>query len=198
MAEKPTYYDVREDFWREHFSRSLDYDRFLEESDPIYSERWQAMADALPDLNEAQRERLSGHDRRLHVLAYVGAWCGDCVRALPMIKRIVENLGSADLKLIDRDESEALKDELRILGAMRVPMVVFLSEDFHEVMRVGDRTLTPYRRKHRIETGPACDTGLVAPSAEELEAEQDEWVDLFERVLLMLRLAPPLRERYKD
>ena len=33
---------------------------------------------------------------------------------------------------------------------------------------------------------------------EELSAERDEWVTIFERMLLMVRLAPPLRKRHGD
>ena len=34
--------------------------------------------------------------------------------------------------------------------------------------------------------------------AERLNAERDEWLAIIERMLLMVRLAPPLRERYGD
>ena len=50
----------------------------------------------------------------------------------------------------------------------------------------------------RTQLGPACDTGLVAPPPDELAAEIGEWVDLFERMHLMLRLSPHLRERHGD
>jgi hypothetical protein len=116
-----------------------------------------------------------------------------------MLKQIVEAVGTkASMRIMERDESERLRDELRILGAMRVPVAVFLSEDFHEVARVGDRMLTTYRRKLRTETGTACDPGVILPPGEELAAEQEEWVSTVERVLIMLRLSPPLRERYGD
>jgi len=102
------------------------------------------------------------------------------------------------VRFIERDVSEELQDELRVLGALRVPVVVFLSEDMHEIGRFGDRLLTAYCRKAERETGAACDAGLLPPSGEELVAEQGEWIDVFERMLLMLRLAPPLRARYGD
>jgi hypothetical protein len=116
-----------------------------------------------------------------------------------MLQRIAEACGpEVELRLIDRNASAELTDELRILGAMRVPMVVFLSEDWFEVGRFGDRLLTAYRAKAAREFGPACDSGIVAPPADQLAAEQEEWVGIFERMLLMLRLSPMLRERYGD
>jgi hypothetical protein len=135
----------------------------------------------------------------MNVLVYSGVWCGDCVRQGPMFRRVAEACGPrVRLRLVDRDASKALQDELRILGALRVPAVVFLSEDFHEIGRFGDRTLATYRAKAARELGPACDAGIVAPPPEQLAAEQEEWVAVFERMLLMLRLSPPLRARHGD
>ena len=48
------------------------------------------------------------------------------------------------------------------------------------------------------EIGPACETGIIPPSTEALAAELAEWCDFFERLQLMLRLAPMLRKRYED
>jgi len=115
-----------------------------------------------------------------------------------MIRRIAEACASATVRVIDRDVSEELKDELRILGAMRVPVVVFLTEEFMEIGRFGDRLLTVYRAKAERELGAACDTGLVAPPQDKLAAEQGEWLDIFERMLLMARLAPGLRQKHGD
>ena len=205
MTGKPKYRDKRASFWKEHFDLALPYNGYLEQGDPAHAAKWKNMAVALPALSKEQAARLKGFNRRLIVLVYSGIWCGDCVRQGPMIQAVAESVGTAaaggteiDLRFIERDASEELRDELRVLGALRVPVVVFLSEDFFEVGRFGDRLLTVYRRKAERETGAACDAGLVAPGKDELAAEQAEWVDIFERMLLMLRLAPPLRERHGD
>jgi hypothetical protein len=68
----------------------------------------------------------------------------------------------------------------------------------YEVGRFGDRTLSFYRLKSQRETGAACPTGLIAPLGSELAAELNDWVDVFERMLLMLRISALLRERYGD
>ena len=132
------------------------------------------------------------------MLCLSGIWCGDCVRSVPIVARLAETAGpSVDLRFVDRDAIPELRDELRVLGAMRVPVVVFLTEDFHEIGRFGDRPLTVYREKAATELGAACplpgsaDGGVLA-------AETDEWLDVFERMILMARLAPPLRARHGD
>jgi thiol-disulfide isomerase/thioredoxin len=196
---KPKYYDKRSEFWKGFFEQALSYDAYLKSSEADKSAKWSAMAEKVPAVDEQQKQRLSGPPRILNVLVYSGIWCGDCVRQGPMLQRIAEAAGdNVELRLIDRDASEELQDELRILGALRVPVVVFLTEDFHEVGRFGDRLLTVYRAKARNELGAACSTGIVAPPEGELLAEMGEWVDIFERMLTMARLAPPLRERHSD
>ena len=114
-----------------------------------------------------------------------------------MLQKIVNACGDkVRLKVIERDASEELQDELRILGGLRTPVVVFLSEDWWEVDRFGDRTLSVYRSRAAREVGRGLDKGVL--SHEALVTQLHEWVDIFERVLLMLRLAPLLRKRYGD
>lgn len=191
--------DRRSEFWKEMFNLASDYDSYLAGSDAEHARRWTDMADQLPALTDEQVSRLTGYDRRLSVLVYSGAWCGDCVRQGPMLRNIAAACGgNVDLRIIDRDASAELKEELRILGGTRVPVVVFLSADFFEVGRFGDRLLSAYRDKARRDTGAACSTGLIAPPENELAAEQGDWIDVFERMLLMLRLSAFLRARHGD
>ena len=197
-ASAPEYHDPRADLWRAAFEQANDYETYLSDSPDKHSERWVNMARELPALSEEQIGRLRGYGRRLNVLVSSGVWCGDCVRQVPMLRQITEAGDSIDLRIIDREANERLREELRIVGALRVPMVVFLSEDFWEVQRAGDRSLTAYRGKAQREVGAACSLGVIAPPPDELAAEQAEWVDLFEQALLKLRLSPPLRERYGD
>ncbi len=199
MNDKPKYYDKRSDFWQGVLDRADDYDTYLANSEPAKAQNWRDFAAKLPALTDEQKERLTGYGRKLHVLLYSGVWCGDCVRQGPMVKRIVDAADAGvELHCIDRDVMPELTDELRVLGAMRVPVVVFLTEDLHEVGRFGDRLLTVYRKKLENEVGAACAVPYAETPVEELAAEQGEWVDLFERMLIMTRLAPPLRQRYDD
>lgn len=198
-TERPKYYDTRSDFWRRAFAQGLAYDDYLNTTEPEKAERWRTMADRIPVLTLDQSGRLRGHNREMKILVLSGAWCGDCVRQGPMIERIVATCGPrVALRLIERDTDPELRDEMRILGAARVPAAIFLSEDYFEIGRFGDRLLTVYRKKAAREIGPACATGIVAPPPEELAAELAEWVDTFERMLLILRLSPMLRERHGD
>jgi thiol-disulfide isomerase/thioredoxin len=197
LTDKPTYYDKRSAFWRRHFEMASDYETYLKEADPNTVPRWRDSEGRVPELSDEQLERLRGYDRKMNVLFYCGIWCGDCARQGPMLKRIADAAGEkVNIRFIEREASEELQDELRILGALRVPVVVFLSEDFWEVGRFGERSLSVYRSKAAREIGRGSDSGILSPRA--MERELSEWVDIFERALIMLRLSPPLRRRHGD
>jgi hypothetical protein len=59
-------------------------------------------------------------------------------------------------------------------------------------------TVNQVIEKGRQLVGAVCNSGLIAPSQEEIEDEVVEWTDVFERMQLILRLSPLLRERYQD
>jgi hypothetical protein len=199
LTDKPEIHDMRGAFWREQFETAFCYDTYLDTSDPAKASRWRELEACLPPVTSEQKARLTTVDRDMNVLVSSGVWCGDCVRQVPMIHRIALACGgNVRLRVIDRDVCEALKEELRILGGARVPVVVFLSEDFYEIGRFGDRLLTSYRLKTQREAGAACPTGLIPPEGHELAAEMADWVDVFERMLLMLRTSTLLRQRYGD
>ncbi len=198
MTRNPAYFDVRSSFWRSCFDKASEYGRYLADSSPAHAKRWRDRSERGPRLTDEQMQRLSGHSRALNVLLVSGAWCGDCARQGPMIKQIVD--ASSDevrMRVIDRDLDPLLRDELRIMGAMRVPVVVFLTEDFFEVARFGDQTLTSYRKGVAVESREGSSKSYRSPE-DESAAELEEWVCLFERALLMVRSSPFLRRRYGD
>ncbi len=199
VSTNPPYMDIRSEFWKELFGKSLSYETYLDSSPEEHAQKWRKMSAAIPEFEQDIIARLSGFNRHLNVLVLSGIWCGDCARQGPMLNKICCIKGTQiQLRFAERDVFPELAHELRIMGALRVPVAVFLSEDFFETGRFGDRLLTVYRKKAKQETGSACSTGIVAPPANELWDEILEWVDIFERMLLMLRLAPMLRKRYGD
>jgi hypothetical protein len=183
--------------WRKALERGLSFSEYLATGTPMQQAKWQAYRERV-SCTPSQRELLGGFTRRMNVLVVSGIWCGDCARQGPIIAAIADAAPTVNLRFLDNQADEAVRDELRIHGASRVPVVVTLSEDLFEVQRFGDRTLSAYRRKAHTELGDACDAGIVPPSDGELACEVQEWIDLFERQHLMLRLSPFLRKRHED
>ena len=197
--QQSLYSDKRSAFWKERFSEASRYQEYLAQSDPDKAGNWRRMEKKLPPLSDTESKRLKGYGRCLHVLVVSGVWCGDCVRQGPILRQLSDACDpEVELRLIDRDVNADLREEVRLLGALRVPVVVFLSEDFFEVGRFGDRMLSTYRLKAQTELGPACPVPSLVPPDNELREERGQWLDVFERMLLMVRLAPPLRERHGD
>jgi thiol-disulfide isomerase/thioredoxin len=185
--------------WTAAFSSALSYDDFLaRHANDGQKERWKAAHDRVR-LSPDQEALLSAFTRRMPVLCLSGAWCGDCVEQCPILDRIAAASPHAiDLRFLDRDTFPEIRDALSICGGHRVPTVVWFNEDMQEVQRFGDRVLSKYRQVAADRLGSSCPTGLVLPDEPLLTKMTAEWVDLFERVHLLLRLSPRLRERHGD
>lgn len=190
------YRDKRSGFFRSYFEKALDYDSYLQSGTAEQISRWKDYGKQL-ELTNAQKNRITSFKRTMPVLVMSGIWCGDCARQGPILRQIEQASPVFTMRYIDNRENPELQDELRINGAEKVPVVVTFSEDFYELSRFGDRHLSVYQRKAATEFGTACDVGFGTPK-DELTAETEEWIFHFERLQLMLRLAPALRKKYGD
>ena len=184
--------------WSSAFEAALPYTPFLDQfASPTQRGRWDAMH-ARIHLTTDQASLLGGFVRRMPVLVMAGAWCGDCINQCTMFDHFARSGPALDLRFLDRDARADVREAVAINGGARVPVAVFLSEDFAEVTRYGERTLSAYRRLAIDQLGAACPTGLVAPSDEATATTLAEWLGEFERAQLILRLSPRLRERHQD
>lgn len=197
MAGTAQLFDKRSEFFRSYFNKGAPYAAYVATGTPEQQRRWQQYEEALK-LTEPQHKLLTQCSRQVNVLVMSGIWCGDCARQCPLFPKISAANPKFSFRFLDNKEHPELQDELRIQGGTRVPVVVALSEDFFEIARFGDRTLSAYRRKARNELGPACPVGLIIEDAEALETEVSEWMQFFERVHLVARLSPFLRQRHRD
>jgi hypothetical protein len=182
----------------ELFTSALRYDSYLQAGTEEQKRRWTQVYD-LAHLTVAQQQLAGGFERQMKILIYSGIWCGDCVQQCPLIQRIAEsNTAKIDLRFIERPMTSELPDDLRINGGSRVPIALFFSEDWDWCATAGDRTIHRYRALALSRLGPSCPTGIIAPEKDELDATLADWLVEVERVQLMLRLAPRLRQRYQD
>ncbi|MBX6314221.1 MAG: thioredoxin family protein [Isosphaeraceae bacterium] len=184
--------------WSTLFAEALPYTAFLDRyATPEQRARWEAMH-ARIRLTEEQKTLLGSFRRQMPVFVLNGAWCGDCINQCPIFDHFARATPAIDLRFFDRDARPEVRDALMMNGGHRVPMVVFLSEDWQEVARYGDRTLSRYRQLAADQLGPACPTGLVPPGDDATARVIQEWLNEFERAQLVLRLSPRLRQRHGD
>jgi len=184
--------------WMPVFEEAMPYAAFLDRyAKPAQRPRWDAMH-ARVSLTAIQSALLQGFVRRMPVLCLCGAWCGDCINQCPAFDHFARASTSIDLRFLDRDARPEVREALAVNGGHRVPVLVFLSEDGHEVSRYGERTLSVYRKLAADQLGPACPTGLVPPSEDAQALALAEWLNEFERAQLILRLSPRLRQIHND
>jgi thiol-disulfide isomerase/thioredoxin len=182
----------------EQFNTALAYDRYLATGTPEQQRRWRQVYDAA-QLAGTQRQLIESFTRPMKLLVISGIWCGDCVQQCPLLQRIAEaNPRCIELRLVDRDVHKELSSRCRINGGDRVPVVLFLAEDFELCAVYGDRTLWRYRLLAAKQLAMACPLPVAAPAADELAATMHDWLNEVERIELMLRLSSRLRQRYND
>jgi len=179
------------------FTQALGYADYLLTGTEEQQQRWQAVYNAAR-LTDEQEKLLKSFEREMNVLVISGIWCGDCVEQCPLIARIAEANEKTHLRFIDRESIPELRDNLTINAGTRVPVVLFMAEDFALCGWYGDRSLNRYRRIAQKQLGPACSTGLFVPEQEELALIGQDWLNEFERIQIMLRLSSRLRQKHND
>lgn len=186
------------DYLCNKFAAGKSYDDYQKTGSEEQRRRW-AQVYELGNLSNHQRALVQTFARDIRILVISGIWCGDCVQQVPLIWRIAEeNTAKIHLRIVDRDEHKDLSDQYKLCGGHRVPTVLFLSEDYEFCGLAGDRTLSRYREIAKKQLGAACATGINAPDLTEVQNTQQDWLDEIERVQLMLRLSPRLRQRHED
>ena len=186
------------DFLRAQFERAVPYDGYVAAGKPNEQDNWRTFH-ARVSLNGAQRTLIAGFVRQINVLCLSGTWCGDCVQQCPFLERIAEaNPGRITVRFLERDPNKDVSDLLKICGGNRVPVTIFLNEEFEFVSITGDRTLNRYRALAAKRLGAACPLPGAPAPPDEIAAQLQDWVDEFERVQLLLRLSPKLRQRHGD
>jgi thiol-disulfide isomerase/thioredoxin len=174
------------------------YADYVATGNPDQQANWKKIYDQAK-LTDAQTQLVKSFVRKMNVIGLSGVWCGDCVQQCPLIARIAEaNPDKIDLRWLDRDEHIDLQEKVKVNGGNRVPVLIFLAEDYEPVFWYGDRTLTRYRALAARQLGGACPLPGAPVPQDELEATLQDWLDQFERAHLVLRLSTRLRQKHGD
>ena len=188
---------MNDEYLKSVFDGAQSYATYVGTGDEEQQRRWTGVYEAA-SLNAEQKELLKGFVREMKVLAVSGIWCGDCVEQGPLLARIAEGSEQIDLRFVDREAAAELGDNLKINQGQRVPVVLFMAEDYALCGCYGDRVLSRYRRIFEQQVGAACSTGLIVPEADAMAADLQGWLNEFERIQLMLRTSTRLRQKHGD
>jgi hypothetical protein len=89
-------------------------------------------------------------------LVIAEGWCGDAAQILPIIKLMAEASENIDLKIVLRDENEALMNQFLTNGAKSIPKLIVLDENLNLINHWGPRPeaaknlIIDYKAKHGI------------------------------------------------
>ncbi len=177
------------------FDKALPYDEFLTTfGGPADKDRWDQRKAAVV-ISSEQEATLKLFTRKENVLVLAGAWCGDCAAQCPVLERFAAVAPVLNVRYLDRDAHPEAAAQLKVNGGGRVPVVVFFSEDGHEVARYGERTLATYRKLvSAVVPGVAAEPDMAARQALVVA----DWLREVERTQWMLRLSPRLRSLHSD
>ena len=148
-------------------------------------------------LTTQQQLLLKEFTREMNVLVMSSLWCGDCIEQCPLFDLIASGSDKINLKFVDRDDFEELKNALVINTGNRVPIVIFMAEDYEFCSAYGDRTLSRYRNVASALNG-ACSTGIGSQPTELTAMAVQEWLNEFERIQLMLKTSARLRKKHGE
>ncbi len=187
---------MKASYLKTKFDAGLDWESYLA-TNPDKGADWRTIYEQL-GLSDAQRRLVEGFTRRVNALCVSGIWCGDCVQQGPLIQRIAEASPAIDLRWLDRDEHADLSEQIKINAGLRVPVIIFMAEDFEPVSIYGDRTLSRYRAMAARQLETACPLPGAPVPDNELAATLQDWLNEVERVHLLLRLSARLRQIHGD
>ena len=85
------------------------------------------------DVSPDTKKILSGIKLKFYVLAIAEDWCGDAVRNLPVMAKLVEALPDSELRVIRRDLNLDLMERYAIDGKKKIPTVIFFDSNFKEM-----------------------------------------------------------------
>lgn len=69
-----------------------------------------------------------------HILLVISeGWCGDAAQILPVISKLADESDKLDLKIVLRDNNDALMNEFLTNGARSIPKLVLVEKDTHVV-----------------------------------------------------------------
>jgi len=187
------------DFLRSTFAAGLDYSNYVATGTLDQRANWDS-AHKRVTLTPAQHSLIAGFTRQINILVSSGVWCGDCVQQCPILDHFAR--ANADglirLRFVDRDKHDELSEQIKVCGGRRVPIAIYMNEDFEFVSLLGDKTLHRLRAQASKTLGAACALpGVMVPGGELADTVQD-WHNELERVHLLLRLSAKLRERHAD
>jgi len=86
------------------------------------------------NLSENSKDAIQNSTKKYNWIVLTESWCGDAAHALPIINKIAETSDNIELKIVLRDENEALMDKFLTNGSRSIPKLIAIDADTKEVL----------------------------------------------------------------
>ena len=91
------------------------------------------------ELAEDKAAFFKNYPNSICLLVITETWCGDAAQILPVVHKIAELNPKITMKIVFRDENEALMNEFLTNGGKAIPIVIFLDLQDKVLARWGSR-----------------------------------------------------------
>ncbi|MEZ4793505.1 MAG: thioredoxin family protein [Gelidibacter sp.] len=110
-------------------------------------------------VSDEVKRKVSNFEGNVTWLVLTESWCGDAAHVIPVINKIAELSQNIHLKLVYRDENEALMNQFLTNGSKSIPKLIMIDNRSGEVMdtfgpRPSEATqmVMDYKKKHGVLT----------------------------------------------
>ncbi len=79
-------------------------------------------------------ERIANYKNKVTWLVITESWCGDAAHVIPVLNKLASLNDHIDLKLVFRDENEALMDQFLTNGGRAIAKLIMIDESSGEVL----------------------------------------------------------------
>jgi hypothetical protein len=100
----------------------------------ILNDRRMKRWDKTIKISDETKNKISNLNRHLTWLLITESWCGDAAHVVPVIHKMAELSENIDLKLVLRDENEALMDQFLTNGGRAIPKLIIIDTTTGEVL----------------------------------------------------------------
>jgi len=85
-------------------------------------------------ISEKTKENIRNLSKNQIWIVLTESWCGDAAHALPVINKITESSKNVSLRILLRDENEALMNKFLTNGTKSIPKLIILDSDTKELV----------------------------------------------------------------
>lgn len=146
--------------------------------------RW----DKTVKISEEVKAKISGFKGNVTWLVITESWCGDAAHVIPVLNKIAELSEGIDLKLVLRDENEALMDQFLTNGGRAIAKLIMVDNVTGEVLNTfGPR---PSEATQRVNDYKAKYGALTPEFKEDLQVwyNKDKGQNIIDDVMTLLGL----------